>query len=70
MKKSESSQDKINSLNKKVHDLNYVELGKASKVSVSPDRERGRALAEKIRANIEAYQNEITAPRRPSIQSL
>jgi|GEM_PF-2720968 len=60
----------IRDLNEKVHDLNYTDSKGAKRVVVKVDPVKGKALAEKIRENIRAYQNEITTPSRPSRQAL
>ncbi len=59
----------LDELNKKIHDLNYIADSKPAKSNVSPDSERGKELARKIKQNIEAYQNEVSTRRRPNVQA-
>lgn len=64
----QKNKNQLEELNKKAHDLNYV-VNSGGSPSVRPDIKKGRQLAEKIRKNIEEYQNEVDAPSRHSFQT-
>jgi hypothetical protein len=53
-----SESNNLQELNKKVHDLNYADIGQKSKIDVKPDVKRGLELARKIKENLQAYKNE------------
>lgn len=59
----------LDKLNKKVHELNYVDSGRAAIPKTHQNRKQGRELAKKIRKNIESYQDEIGPQQHPNLQA-
>lgn len=60
----------LSELNKKVHDLNYADIGKKTKSEVKPDVKRGLELARKIKENIQTYQDETDLSHQSSITAV
>lgn len=59
----------LDELNKEVHQLNYIEIGKAAEDSAQLDVKRAKEIAKQLRENIEAYRNETGLSQRPHPQT-